>query len=252
MKRILTAVAIIALISMLTVVGSASPDEISVPRAHGGTPTVDGSVSSEEYAGVQAGYVTFPTKGGETCEVFFVHGLFTLYVGFIVPNTDTDSGVQVFLDPEYNKGTAPQTDDWRFTISLRDYPNDYGENQGNGVDWGSWLPPDGWDGDHQVGDGNWTAEFAIPAKKLGSATGVFKKMGIAFCNCWTSSDHYWPGDADWMNPESWGTAIFLQYVGGVAVAIDKIGLLAPYIGLVSTIVIATVATTIYVKRRKEN
>ena len=43
-------------------------------------------------------------------------------------------------------------------------------------------------------------------------------------------------------------------VGGVVVPVDKFGLLAPYIGLASTILAATVATTVYVKhvkRRKE-
>jgi len=43
-------------------------------------------------------------------------------------------------------------------------------------------------------------------------------------------------------------------VGGVWIPVDKLGLLAPYIGLASTIVVATVATAIYakrVKRRKE-
>jgi len=43
-------------------------------------------------------------------------------------------------------------------------------------------------------------------------------------------------------------------VGGVVIPVDKFGLLAPYIGLASTIIVATVATSIYVKhvkRRKE-
>jgi len=42
--------------------------------------------------------------------------------------------------------------------------------------------------------------------------------------------------------------------GGLYAPVDKIGLLAPYIGVASTIVVATVATAIYakrVKRRKE-
>ena len=46
----------------------------------------------------------------------------------------------------------------------------------------------------------------------------------------------------------------LSPVGGIAIPIDKLGLLAPYIGLASTIVVATVVTAIYakrVKRRKE-
>jgi len=47
----------------------------------------------------------------------------------------------------------------------------------------------------------------------------------------------------------------VSVVGGLLLPIDKLGLLAPYIGLASTIVVATVATAVYakrVKRRKEN
>jgi len=39
-------------------------------------------------------------------------------------------------------------------------------------------------------------------------------------------------------------------VGGFSVPVDKIGLLAPYFGLASTILVATAATAIYVKRVK--
>lgn len=43
-------------------------------------------------------------------------------------------------------------------------------------------------------------------------------------------------------------------VGGITISVDNFGLLAPYIGLASTIIIATIATAVYVKhvkRRKE-
>jgi len=40
-------------------------------------------------------------------------------------------------------------------------------------------------------------------------------------------------------------------IGGIAFPVDKLALLAPYIGLASTILVATAATAIYVKRRKE-
>jgi hypothetical protein len=43
-------------------------------------------------------------------------------------------------------------------------------------------------------------------------------------------------------------------VGGIMIPVDKFGLLAPYIGLTSTIIVATIATATYakhVKRRKE-
>jgi hypothetical protein len=39
-------------------------------------------------------------------------------------------------------------------------------------------------------------------------------------------------------------------VGGIMIAVDKLALLAPYIGLASTILVATAATAIYVKRVK--
>jgi len=39
-------------------------------------------------------------------------------------------------------------------------------------------------------------------------------------------------------------------VGGFSLPVDKFSLLAPYIGLASTILVATVATAIYVKRVK--
>jgi len=51
---------------------------------------------------------------------------------------------------------------------------------------------------------------------------------------------------DW----TWFFKIDIGPVGGVWVPVDKFGLLAPYIGLASTIIAATAATGIYVKRVK--
>jgi hypothetical protein len=45
-------------------------------------------------------------------------------------------------------------------------------------------------------------------------------------------------------------AVFKHSVGGVVTPVDKSGLLAPYIGLASTILVGTVASTIFVKRVK--
>jgi len=47
-----------------------------------------------------------------------------------------------------------------------------------------------------------------------------------------------------------GDVLFEGPVGGVVVPVDKFGLLVPYIGLASTILFATAATAIYVKRVK--
>ena len=43
-----------------------------------------------------------------------------------------------------------------------------------------------------------------------------------------------------------------QNIGGAVVPIDKLGLLAPYIGLASTVLITAAASVIYVKHRKKN
>jgi len=45
-------------------------------------------------------------------------------------------------------------------------------------------------------------------------------------------------------------AVFSSGVGGAVVSIDKLGLLAPYFGLASAIIVATLAAAIYVKRVK--
>ncbi|MEM2995780.1 MAG: hypothetical protein QXI91_07225 [Candidatus Bathyarchaeia archaeon] len=42
----------------------------------------------------------------------------------------------------------------------------------------------------------------------------------------------------------------MSVVGGIVVPVDRFVLLATYVGLASTIVVATVATTVYVKRVK--
>lgn len=253
MKRMLLALATLVLISMLTVVGFALPELIFVPWRI--APTVDGIISPREY--IDANSVTFATSGG-TCTVYFKHDGTTLYVAFDVPNADintpapeVNSSVQVFIDALNDKASLPQTDDWRFTISLRTKPlDDVGENQGTGVGWSGWRQPVGWSYAWQVWNDWWTAEFAIPFGKLGITVG--DTIGIAFCNAWThTGDHYWPSGADWLDPSTWGTGyINPRLVGGVWVAVDKLGLLAPYIGLASTIVVAAAATAIYVKRVK--
>jgi hypothetical protein len=61
---------------------------------------------------------------------------------------------------------------------------------------------------------------------------------------WRSDDF----GATWKDKS--GTIHKAQIVGGIIVPVDKFGLLAPYIGLASTILVATVATAVYVKRVK--
>lgn len=178
--------------------------ENSIDVTGGSTPALDGVVSAEEYADAKS--VSFATSGG-TCTVYFKHNGTTLYVAFNVSNLDAESGVQVFVDLDYDRASLPQTDDYRFTISRRSGADEYGENQGTGTGWSAWGPPVDWTGAHQDLASTWNAEFEIPYAKLGITAGLAKTIGIAFSNCWTSTgDHWWPTGADWMNPSTWGTA----------------------------------------------
>jgi len=171
---------------------------------YGSTPVIDGVISPGEYT--DADTLTFTTSGG-TCVVYYKHNGNNAYFAFGVPNKDFESGVQVFVDTDYNDGTLPQTDDYRFTISRRSGANEYGENQGTGTSWGPWLPPSGWTGAHQDLASTWNAEFSLPYTKLGITAGVPKTIGISFFNVWTSTgDYHWPGDANWINPSTWGAA----------------------------------------------
>jgi hypothetical protein len=85
----------------------------------------------------------------------------------------------------------------------------------------------------------------------GSLSGTLYSSGELFANIKLGASIFGnvnandPSVADCSGSSYWSTA-----VGGVVVAVDKLGLLAPYIGLVSTTIIATVATVIYVKRVK--
>lgn len=150
MKRMLLVVTTLALISLLALVSFALPEAIDVKL--GVTPTVDGVISPKEWD--DADKIEFPTDGGN-CTVYFKHNGSVLYVAFNVPNKDSDSGVQIFVDTNYDQASAPQTDDYRFTIARKSPPNDYGENQGTGTDWTAWGSPVGWKGKYQDLTSTW-------------------------------------------------------------------------------------------------
>jgi len=60
------------------------------------------------------------------------------------------------------------------------------------------------------------------------------------------------GDMDWiLGPQLYEPHEEYAAVGGIVISVDKLALLAPYIALASTILVATTATAIYVKHRKE-
>ena len=108
--------------------------------------------------------------------------------------------------------------------------------------------PTGFSTPHTFTDLTGTHTFTVPSN---DSHGM---LGHPFAKWGTGETSTTLTVTDWATYKAY-YAHSLPPVGGVWVPLDKFGLLAPYIGLASTIVVATVATAIYakrVKRRKEN
>jgi len=182
----------------------------SIGVVFGQTPTLDGDLTPGEYA--DADSLNFDTAGGQAT-VYFKHDGHNLYLAFDLPNTDFASGMQVYLDTNYDQANTPQTDDYRFMVQCDPPadPADFGENQGTGAGWSAWSPSDGWSGAYQVLQSRWQVEFEISYMKLGVSAGTDQTIGIAFCNVGTSTgDYYWPATSDGLDPSSWGSAAALD------------------------------------------
>jgi len=93
------------------------------------------------------------------------------------------------------------------------------------------------------------------------APGEYREFGVTLCKSegYGEEGHVYfhfeirDGIGGTLLSEEWADhEIFPRAVGGFAFAVDKFGLLAPYIGVASTIVAGTVASLIYIKRRKKH
>lgn len=100
-------------------------------------------------------------------------------------------------------------------------------------------------------------EYRDDPYQLGDATNETQKEEIAKRHVWTTFDQDAPGVFS-LHDDGFVQTVFSESpkptVGGIAVPIDKLGLLGPYIGLALTILVGAIATVVYVnhtKRRKE-
>ena len=163
---------------------------------------VDGLIAPGEYA--HAGKITFPGHGGDV-EVFFREDGGNLYIAFDFPDPQTPgSAAQVFLDTNHDGGAAPQTDDYRLSVTQS---GSLLESRCTGTGWGARTPVS-WTAATTLTLSGWQAEFRIQYDKLGLTAGTFQVMGLGLLNAWTpSGDHYWPSGAFWLNPNSWGDLV---------------------------------------------
>jgi uncharacterized repeat protein (TIGR01451 family) len=172
-------------------------------------PAVDGQIAPGEYA--HAGKVTFDGYAGDV-EVFLRHDGSNLYIAFDSPDTTPypyNSGggagpaFQVFLDTNNDKAAAPQTDDYRLSVTKGGTTM---WSQGDGSSWGggSIFP---WNVAVYTATWGWQAEFSIPFASLGISSPSTATLGLALAEVWTPSwphDWYWPAGGNWLNPSSWG------------------------------------------------
>jgi len=100
---------------------------------------------------------------------------------------------------------------------------------------------------------NWVGDDTITFVIYPPPPPPYKITFIVHADKATSGNNGAKLDGDWVGPNGDDYVYTQEYyhrVGGIVTPIHKLGLLAPYIGLASTILVATVATTVYVKRIK--
>lgn len=176
---------------------------VTINVKYGTTPVMDGNLTPESEWN-DSDNVTFETLGGNAT-VYFKEDGSSLYMAFEVPNNSSGSALQVFLDTEHNQETAPQTDDYRLTITHND--GALSESPGNGSQWigGSCCP--GWNASRTKKPGGWQAEFNISYSKLNITANISKTMRVSFWNPWVNgTDYYWPPGLSYTNPTTWADA----------------------------------------------
>ncbi len=189
-------------------------DYIDAP--YGITPTIDGKINPGEYAG--AGKLIFPGYEGDI-EAYVRQNASYLYIAIDSPDKTpypyasgggTGPALQIFLDTNNDKATLPQTDDFRLTLQKNGGTN---ENQGDGSSWGN--PGTGnWNAAAYPTPWGWQAEFSIALSKLGISSPSTQTIGISVAEVWTPSwpkDWYWPLNANWLLPSSWGNLSSSSY-----------------------------------------
>lgn len=103
---------------------------------------------------------------------------------------------------------------------------------------------------HADTEGDLMFSSTDPAK-WGSVPSTLDIYGLAVGYEWLKTGTFTPPVEGWYSlPPAIPYKTLIGGVGGIVISIDKFGLLAPYIGFASTILVATVAAAICVKRVK--
>ncbi len=186
------------LISLAVLLFAEHPAQAATSISFGSKPVFDGVISPGEWQ--DATLKTFTTSGG-TDSVWLKYFQDTIFMAIKNPNTVATSLNWILLDINYDRMTAPQTDDHILSCII-----DGGryEKIGNGTAWEAVpIQPVGWADSVSTGTGYWTAEWKIFYSKLGLTPGTADTFGFAASNYVDGTGYWWPAGVNYNVPSSW-------------------------------------------------
>ncbi len=177
-------------------------EEIRTPASYI-HPVIDGSFSSSEWNGASQYYLQ--DESGHGVLVRSLEDGSYLYLGGYISNvSNKESTIRFYFDPNGNGGSAPQTDDVRFSGSKLD--NDtfsYTENHGTGSGWS----PDKSATNATIKmtmNGNYVYyEMKIPFNVIGITSGTFKDVHMRVHTYIDGSSYTVPYLSYYLKPDEW-------------------------------------------------
>ncbi len=203
------------LITLAVLLFAEYPAQAATSISFGSKPVFDGVVSPGEWQ--DATLKTFTTSGG-TDSVWLKYFQDTIFMAIKNPNTVATSLNWILLDINYDRLTAPQTDDHILSCFI-----DGGryEKVGNGTAWESVpIQPIGWVDSVSTGTGYWTAEWKIFYSKLGLTPGTADTFGFAVSNYVDGTGYWWPASVNYNIPSSWEAVTSITKWGMPAASIN--------------------------------
>ena len=180
---------------LLLAVSSAVKGQYIIDAPYGSTPTIDGTIESEEWS--DAYTFTF-----NNTDVYVKQDGKSLYVGLIVEDY-RNGGVAFFIDVDHDGGSTPQMDDILFGVYRNGTPFEMRDDQDQ-------TPPTGgWSVAVQNLTETWMAEYNITYTKIGVTAGEEKTLGIIFESFGTLETpfiYFWPPITamEATSPSNWG------------------------------------------------
>ena len=183
------------------------PDNISFTQQAGRTFTMDGICNPAEYAGAYEYRTGFSNT-------YVIHNVTDVYVCFSGLEKAAGRWASVALDMDFDRGSAPDNQDYLFSIDIDGVES---AKTGNGSGWVTFSPPGGfWEAaryNDAANEFTWSAEFRFPATSFGWTPGYSgSSFGVALFEGFTGQQSKaFPGGVNENLPVSWGRGTISAY-----------------------------------------